>query len=191
MMTRDPYINEELLHDSGAIISTCEHYRYRLWRSWGDGAGGFAVFLMLNPSTADATIDDPTIRKCVGFAKRWSMSGIRVVNLFGLRATDPRELALTARIDAIGVENSDHLWHVLSGHASGGEQRIVCAWGATGGTAVKTMVRERLVVVGRLLRELNVAAYCLGRSKDGSPRHPLMLPYGTPLEPWSSVGRDA
>ena len=73
----------------GAVISDCKRYRYRLWRIW-NGSQSRLVFVMLNPSTADGEQDDPTIRKCVGFAERLGYGGIEVVNLFAWRATDPR-----------------------------------------------------------------------------------------------------
>src|SRR5690349_1903454 len=124
MADRDPTLDEECTHSEGAVISPCERYRYRLWRSWGDGAGGFAVFIMCNPSTADASINDATIRKCIGFAKRWRMHGIRVVNLFALRSRDPNAL-LVDPYEAAGPDNDRHLELVTGPHPTGGEQRIV------------------------------------------------------------------
>lgn len=163
----------------GATLSDCGTYRYQLWREWQPDAPK-AVFLMLNPSTADAMVDDPTIRKCVGFAKRWGMGGIIVVNLFAYRATDPTALAHLSTLVAVGPENSEQIRGAT--HAG----KLVCAWGATGGARVQKMVRERLIVVKRILREAGVDTFCLGRSADGSPRHPLMLAYSTPLDLWSA-----
>lgn len=77
--------------DKGAIISECGKYRYQLWRIWDDTKPK-VLFIMHNPSTADANEDDPTIRRCIGFAKRWGYGGIYVGNLFAFRATDPKDL---------------------------------------------------------------------------------------------------
>ena len=79
------------LTEAGALLSSCGTYRYRLWRYWHTEREPL-IFIMLNPSTADAMQDDPTIRKCIGFAKRLGFGGIEVVNLFAYRATDPRDL---------------------------------------------------------------------------------------------------
>jgi hypothetical protein len=76
---------------SGAELSACRTYRYRLWRQW-DADLAPVVWVMLNPSTADESADDPTIRKCIGFAQRWGYGGIEVVNLYAYRSPDPRQL---------------------------------------------------------------------------------------------------
>src|SRR5262249_14212908 len=86
-----------------AVISDCGRYRYSLTRRWGDAAEPRALFVMLNPSTADAEQDDPTIRRCIGFAKAWGMGSLEVVNLYALRATDPA--ALLSAPDPIGPKN--------------------------------------------------------------------------------------
>ncbi len=179
---RDAEEFECVCPESDALISDCGQYRYRLWRHWGDGCAGTAVFLMLNPSTADGHVDDPTIRKCVGFAKRWGLHGIRVVNLFALRSTDPK--GLLGATDPVGPENDEHVDAVTNParwHASDDARyRVVCAWGAVGSGALRKLIAARvrhvMVTLGR--REL----WCLGRSREGHPRHPLMLGYDTPLE---------
>lgn len=91
---------------AGAILSACGTYRYHLWRLW-DKALPVMVFVMQNPSTADASHDDPTIRKCIGFAKRHGYGGISVRNIFALRATDER--ILLTHHDPFGPENDAHL----------------------------------------------------------------------------------
>ena len=90
----------------GATFSRDRRYRYRLWRRW-DRSRAVVAFVMLNPSTADAMHDDPTIRRCVGFARAWGFGGVDVVNLFALRATDTRALRKAA--DPIGPANDRHL----------------------------------------------------------------------------------
>jgi hypothetical protein len=187
----DPHRDYELdTCEAGALISSDGLYRYRLWRWWGDGAGGCATFVMLNPSTADGHVDDATIRKCVGFARRWKMSGIRVVNLFAFRSTDPKSLARDFAYDntldaMVGPENDAHLFYVLREPPGGcDEHTVIAAWGSTGGSAVAKMVRRRRVAVRKLMADLGVQPMCLGTAKDGNPRHPLMLGYDTPLVPW-------
>lgn len=160
-----------------AIISDCGKYRYLLTRPAGDAAFVRAardtvVFCMLNPSTADASIDDPTIRRCRGFADRWNCAGIAVVNLYAYRATDPRELRKLDRITAVGPEN-DHWLRDVAAKSVG----IVCAWGAN---AEPWRVQEVL----RIFAAAGARTYCLGTTKAGHPRHPLYVPGCQPLVPW-------
>lgn len=165
----------------GADISPDGLYRYTLWRRWG--AGPIACFVMLNPSTADATEDDPTIRKCMGFARRWGMGGIRVANLFAYRTPYPRELAQAhARgIDVVGPGNDV----ILRAHMETAA-RFVVAWGpaASAGAAVRRMMAVRAAAVIEQAEQAAAELHCLGRAADGSPRHPLMLRYATEIEPW-------
>lgn len=170
--------------DRGAVISPCGTYRYHLWRRV-DGMGalrgdGRCVFIMLNPSTADADRDDPTIRKCVGFARRWGYAWISVVNLFAFRATDPRALRGGGFVGGmfggpaykVGPENDDHIATVC-GMAS----LVVCAWGTHG----DLYGRDQAVL--RQLRTSSVPCHYLRLTKAGLPSHPLMLPYSlTPTE---------
>ena len=157
-----------------AIISPCGRYRYTLQRDGIPGATtGTVVFCMLNPSTADASIDDPTIRRCRGFTERWGCAGLMVVNLYGLRATDPRELQRVSRADAIGPENDDWLGKVAIVARVG-----VCAWGA--GAAP-----DRVAEVVRIFRIAGANMYCLGVTKDGHPRHPLYMPGNSRPMPWA------
>lgn len=140
-----------------------------------------ACFVMLNPSTADANQDDPTVRECIGFARRWGLAGIRIANLFAYRTAYPRELtqALAAGVGIVGTGNMA----LLGSHMQTSE-RMVVAWGAGGGKAVRRLID--LYRVDFLLQAIDCAVQlqCLGTAKDGSPRHPLMLAYDTPLEPW-------
>jgi hypothetical protein len=155
----------------GATLSQDGRYRYRLWRTFG--TGGTLCFVMLNPSTADASADDPTIRKCLGFARRLGFGGIDVVNLFAWRATDPGDLPHVT--EPIGAENDD--WIVDRCKAA---DLVVAAWGAT--KLPNRMVERRACEVRRLLSSAGVTLQCLGCSQEGAPRHPLMLAYATPLQ---------
>ena len=155
-----------------AVISECGQYRYFLQRpsEIANPDTGPAVFLMLNPSTADATVDDPTIRRCRSFAKRWGCAGIIVVNLFAYRSTDPK--GLRSAIDPIGPENDEHLMNV----ALRGD--IVCAWG---GNAPENRVKE---VVALLKKFKRCRLLCLGTTTTGAPRHPLYVLGDQPLVEW-------
>lgn len=158
-----------------AVISDDGLYRYKLTRRWGDTAetDPHLVWVMLNPSTADGTYDDPTIRKCVGFARRFAYGGIHVVNLFAYRATDPRDLAKAA--DPVGPHNV--AWQL---DAIQGGNPVVAAWGAGFG---------RLPWAPSLvdLRGYRQQVWCLGTTRSGMPRHPLYVPYTQMLEPWDIV----
>lgn len=144
-----------------AVFSDCGNFRYRLWREWGLGSP--LLFVMLNPSTADAFTVDPTIRRCIGFARRWGAGGITVVNLYGLRSTDPR--ALNVHPDPVGPDNDAVIGRVLSGD---GIARVVAAWGAHGRA-------DRVATVRALAAGAGVSLACLGRTKGCSPRHPLYV----------------
>lgn len=156
-----------------AVLSVDGRYRYALMRRWGDGEP--VAFVMLNPSTADASTDDPTIRRCVGFAKRWGYGQLLVVNLFAWRATDPK--ALSAADDPVGGENDGYLSAVACQSA-----RVVAAWGAW----LPPWPRDRAKRVVSLLREQGVDLYHLGLTAAGQPRHPLYLPKSTTPAPWMS-----
>lgn len=170
---------------SGAVISACGSHRYLLWRDWG--GGGPLVLCMLNPSTATHEQDDPTIRKCVGFAKRTGHGGIVVVNLFAFRTAYPAELGRENARDAAhakGPQNDAVLAAVAADCAAQGK-RLVCAWGAVADVSATVAGRARDVLA--LLRRERAPLGCLGTTKAGSPRHPLMLAYGTPLAPFGGA----
>lgn len=156
---------------AGAKISECGKYRYQLWRAWDESLDRLA-FIMLNPSTADGLKDDATIRKCVGFATRLGFGSISVANLFAYRATDPSQLKAAAYDE--GPENPRHLVDVLRWNSG----PVVCAWGANArGHAAVTLLHMHA--------ENNLRAlYCLRKLSDGTPAHPLMLPYSCKLEPY-------
>jgi hypothetical protein len=125
----------------------------------------------LNPSTADAERDDPTIRKCVGFARTWGFGGVEVVNLFAYRATLPCEMRLAA--DPIGPTNDSHILDVAARC-----RPVVAAWGTHG----DFLGRSRAVL--DLLATLGTHVECLGTTRSGHPRHPLYVRYDTPLVPY-------
>lgn len=157
---------------SSAVFSENGLHRYSLTRRWTNGPA--VMFIGLNPSTADEKNDDPTIRRCIGFAKSWDCGALYMGNAFSYRATDPREMAEAreAGIDINGKEN-DHWLRTLAGAAD----IIVAAWGAhllavDRGLAVAELIGPRL--------------QCLGTTQSGQPRHPLYLKRDTLLAPWPS-----
>lgn len=156
---------------NSAVISECGRYRYLLERRWG--AGRLLPFIMLNPSTADAEEDDPTIRRCIRFAQREGFDGIRVANLYAYRATDPKELGEAG--DRFGPDNNLTLID-LARYAHENSTPIVCAWGANehapygAATAMEWLTTSKLV--------------CFGTTMSGAPRHPLYLRSDQPLVPF-------
>lgn len=151
-----------------AVLSECGAYRYALTRQWADGL--LLPIMMLNPSTADADVDDPTIRRCMGFGRREGFAGIEVHNLSAFRATDPK--SLVAARGPVGPEND--VW--LEKLAVSAATPILCAWGANGGL----MGRDAQVL--KIFRSVGTACVCLGRTKAGHPSHPLYLSRYQPLE---------
>lgn len=155
-----------------AALSDDGHYRYELGRVWAPD-DGLVLFVMLNPSTADANHDDPTIRRCVGFARRWGYGGVLVGNLYAYRATDPRELDTAD--DPIGRGNEDALYR-MARRAS----LIVAAWGAQPARGGYVW-REGSIANGPLYER---EVYALGLTKAGHPRHPLYVPGDAELVRW-------
>jgi hypothetical protein len=148
-----------------AVISDCGRYRYRLDRVWSRNEKP-AVFVMLNPSTADALVDDPTIRRCMGFARARDFGGIVVVNLFAWRATEPAELTARAHegFDVVGPDNDRHLAEVFAD-----AHTVVAAWGVRG----VFLGRDRTVAA---MVPASAQLTCLRTTKAGHPEHPLYLP---------------
>lgn len=154
---------------TSAVISADGKYRYSLMRIWGDEPR--ATFVMLNPSIADAEVDDPTIRRCVGFAKSWKCGGIEVVNLFAYRATNPVELyppPVGRTQDPVGPENNRHIMDACTPHRR--ISVVICAWGAAGSYA-----DDRIATVKGLLKGVGAEPNCLALTMRGEPRHPLYL----------------
>lgn len=156
-------IQQSLDGSSGALLSQDGKYRYGLWRLWEDPIApkDIVAFVMLNPSTADGLKDDPTIRKCVKFAKRYGGKGLVVVNLFAYRATDPKVMK-AAGSEAIGPENNEMIFKQLEGVTT-----VVAAWGHGG----KYFDREEAFLASAKARGVKLKALKL--SKDGTPQHPL------------------
>lgn len=161
--------------NKGATISTCGEYRYALWRDWAPLRNGRACWVMLNPSTADAEVDDPTIRRCIGFSKAWGYDGLVVVNLFGYRATRPADMLFVD--DPVGPENDATIREVLGSALT---KLVVCAWGQN---APLDREGEVLDIIEAMGREPNA----LRLTKGHAPAHPLYLPGD--LEPAPFVRR--
>ena len=157
-----------------AAISPCGIYRYSLTRTWGSGPA--MVFVMLNPSTADASADDPTVRRCIDFAKREGFSAMAVVNLTPYRATNPAEL-LTADLGSEAARRASMPASIV--HCAG---KVVVAWGAWG-DRFPGLVKQ---MTDMLWIEDVEELWCLGTTKSGQPRHPLYLKKTTPLERWGA-----
>lgn len=143
--------------NKSATISKCTKYRYDLRRSWDDSKG-LVVFVGLNPSTADGKQDDPTIRRCIGFAKRWGYGSLCMLNLFALRTPYPQNLL--THPEPVGPENDEYLRTQCEE-----ADLVIVAWGAHGGY----LGRDEEVL------PLLKAPQALGLTKAGMPRHPLYM----------------
>lgn len=143
----------------GAELSECGTYRYQLWRIWNDKLPK-VLFIMLNPSTADATKDDPTIRRCISFAKSWGYGSLYVGNLFAYRSTSPKGLLEIA--DPFGEWNNYHLNEMENKC-----DLIVCAWG-NAPILKELKYRPKLENISKPLHYLDLA-------NSGTPKHPLYL----------------
>lgn len=161
-----------------AIISPCGLYRYRLDRKIAP-AGPVYAFFGINPSTADANVDDATVRKWIGFCKRWGASRFIVGNAFAYRATDVRELAKAE--DPHGPDIGDHITAIIEE-----ADILVPCWGNT--TKVPPKLQEFFDVLIDALVSSEKPVKCFGLTKAGDPMHPLMLGYSTPLVPWQEGG---
>jgi hypothetical protein len=171
-------VSERLVLDEGgdlieyatATFNVTRTHRYQLTRTW-DRDRAPMVFVMLNPSTADAFVPDPTITRCLGFARRENTGDLVVVNLFALRSTDPS--VLDGHPNPIGHSNDRFLIESVQDAAV-----VVAGWGVPG------QLGDRDREVAGLLAERGVELMCLGRNKDGSPKHPLYVRADQPLEPY-------
>ncbi len=150
---------------AGATFTPDRRYRYDLYRIWREG-GRRINFVGLNPSTANETSDDPTIRRCVNFAIKWGYGEMHMLNLFAFVSTDPGMLYLCNNESPVGEENDRYLKALAP--------EIVACWGNHGG------INGRAEAVRRLLTD----PYCFGVNKNGQPKHPLYLPATAKLERW-------
>lgn len=160
----------------GAELSDDGVFRFRLWRLWEESPP--LTFIMLNPSTADATLDDPTIRRCMGFARREGYGGIEVLNLFPFRTHKPKYLvqARDQGVDIAGGERGFEL--IAKAFDQKHERKIVAAWGAHDVCNTAGLAR----MMGEHPERGHL--WCLGKTASGAPRHPLYVRADAPLVPW-------
>lgn len=179
-------VEAALATEAGAVV--VGDYRYLLWRADRQlslaKTPGVALWVMLNPSTADATKDDPTIRRCRAFSRRLSYERLAVVNLFGLRTPHPDQLATVD--DPVGASNDEYIAQAASMATT-----VITAWGRmrryhdVEGKRPPVDVRERAKAVFEVLAKDGKSPWCLGTNRDGSPRHPLYLKGDVELVPWN------
>lgn len=150
-----------------AYITRCGHYRYWLKRQWNFGEN-FVCWVMLNPSTADEKSDDPTLKKCIGFSKKWGFDGLIVANLFGFRSTDPE--GLKSWLDPVGKHND-----CLALFSMSQCSKIICAWGNHGSYLNRQHEFHEIAL------PYSQKLYCLGKTNSGHPKHPVRLGYKTEL----------
>lgn len=172
---------------TGATLSECRSYRYALWRRWNDSRirdieskdlgpdfSRMVAFIGLNPSTADETADDPTIRRCIGFAKLWGFDGMCMLNLFALRATDPEEMKRHS--EPIGVHNDACLRRGVRLFG-----KTIACWGVHGSHMNRHYAIRGFIQPSQL--------WHLGLTKSGQPKHPLYLRADTEPVQWLSDGK--
>lgn len=163
-----------------ATLSSDRLYRYALTRRWGDDPR-YVLWVMLNPSSADADTDDPTIRRCRGLSAEHGYDALAVVNLFAVRSSNPARLA--AYRDPVGPDNDAHIIRQAAN-----AELVICAWGAM------PLARARAREVLRLLADVDsevgrVDLRCCGITRSGAPKHPLYLRAGTPFTPFAHASR--
>jgi len=165
-------MSEPFYTEAGATFGDERRYRYSLWRIWNPDLPR-VCFVMLNPSTADETVLDPTLRRCLAFAVSWGYGSFEIGNLFALRSTSPRALFVTG--DPVGPDNDRALATMAEDSAL-----IVCAWGVNGRTLDRDVAARTLLSKIRPLHHLRL-------TKDGYPSHPLYLPSTLKPRPWSGT----
>lgn len=165
------FSNKPMSISRETIFSPCRKYRYTLWRAWADDLfrnrtqAGFVMFIGLNPSTADETLDDPTIRRCMDFTKRWGYLTLCMTNLFAWRATDHKMMKSAPFPVGETYYNDLYLFEMAAAASL-----IICAWGLDG----KHLGRAEFVQA-RLMAVAGEKLHHLGLNDDGTPKHPLYL----------------
>jgi hypothetical protein len=155
--------------EGGAEFSPCRTWRYRLWRRWDTGP--VLLVVGLNPSTADETRNDPTIRRCIGYAHRWGFGALEMLNLFSFRATEPRDLVRAE--DPIGPETGRVIAESCGRVGASSDGAVLAAWGAH--ARHPKLADWTTVARTRLEDLLPEGVACLGFTNEGEPRHPLYL----------------
>jgi hypothetical protein len=150
----------DLFDNNGAVISDCGLYRYQLWRIWNDKKPK-VLFIMFNPSKADASKNDATLRRCMKFARAWGYGGVYLGNVLAYRATKPADLK---KVDYELLEGDDNMLHI--DEMATKCQNIVFAWGD---------LPSKLFTEDVLFRLKFPLAFCLGKTISGNPRHPLYI----------------
>lgn len=155
---------------TSATFSPGREHRYHLLRLWDVSVKPLklCMFIGLNPSTADEKQDDPTVRRCVAFAKRLGCHGMHMMNIFAYRATDPD--VMKRAFDPVGEDNDDWLRVIALDSAF-----TIACWGVHG------QHLSRGVQVKRILSKITPSLCCFGMTKDGHPKHPLYLKADSPL----------
>lgn len=187
--TPRPSAHPAVYDTSGAVFSSDGRFRYELRRGWRltpqPAERRILLAAMLNPSKADALQNDPTVRRLLGFAKRWGFSELRVVNLFARVTSSPRELEgmRLAGEDVVGPCNDEHIFR-----AAWAASQILVGWGAHG-DKVPERVDQVLELLGQSpsVRWANTPIACLGTTISGQPRHPLYLKKEEDLVPFERL----
>lgn len=157
--------------DRGATFSPDLRYRYALWREWGSGP--WLCWVLLNPSTADAVQNDPTVERCERRARAGNYGGVVILNIFAYRTTDPKRMM--AAEDPVGPDNDNTiLYHARMYSIT----KVICAWGVHGAHLDRGRKAEKM------LREAGLKLHCLGLTSEGHPRHPLYVAYEVEPVPW-------
>jgi hypothetical protein len=146
---------------STAVFSSCRTWRYILHRVWAADQPQVMV-VGLNPSTATETVNDPTVTRCINYARAWGYGGMVMTNLFAFRATDLR--VMKAAPDPVGPENNHWLLETAKNSSL-----VLCAWGNHG------VYENRAQIIPELFRGTGITLHCLGFTKFGAPKHPLYL----------------
>lgn len=150
----------------GAEFSEDMKYRYTLWRCW-DADKPTAVFILLNPSTADDKVLDPTVRRCLGYAMDWGFGTMEILNLFAIRSTDPS--ILYSEQNPVGNDNDFYIDYTCRHSVSPDKGKIIAAWGVHG------IFKGRDKCVKDIINKIGLPMYCISLTQDGIPAHPLYL----------------